>query len=945
MKKTLMTITRRLSSKNSKLKDFETQNISRQRQSNSSMNQPRTFIEEKPKISIEFLINGLEKKSHQKIPDNESSNQTSFYFEPIGENINSLVNIKNQTAYFAKLNLIFDYIASLQRHFPNSKEPSLRLAMLFDFIEKNNFRISLPHLASYFLQNLNNFQPKNNQKFCEVEMKIMSMRSNYEENLRNLFNSSGDICSFSEIFLTLVASRLQKEIANGKYSKELPRSVLNFFFDELHEISKLQIPYFENLRENFADSVKANLNSFSKNQKESFKTIEDAIRNLHQLCSLSIGSTNYVFDFNKHLMVLKNNLNMMNIKQTNEVISMIISRILLEDEESMYISLFIKELSCNIDSVLDNTANGDELEAQIPIFFQNLKTLKDIFPFFASNVKETDIFLLLMNRVSPKTLNITFSIDNFENISSNLSNDFFTKQEFVRFIENADLAKLSSDIRIFIFHLYFRHMKVNSLIFEKKLSNYFTEHWNLTSVFETFFFILLSYESNYIRSSEIANIDALNRIKLKNPLSFQTLIPKSMSKGQILDCYRKIKIFQRKHSDLIKKNREVYFNTKSLERTFYYFSQLLTTHIFENVVVPIIYENKFTENNSKSLEGENGQRIETYTRSEVEELIVDHSKLLQKFSNTYSSRFHFDFVQFFLTTLDKICSPTSSVKIANYIFNSPLEKNAEVLISNYILDRMKFTISSITQSKETNSDFDIKYFSNFLKFNNKELDFSSIISFIQNELTSDLFKNDIQSSLNLIFILLMTSKGNIPQFQNFFDYLMNNRSLILNQLKKDFFSLNDIRNIFYALIVPLNRKWVSANQKELICFIDDIRDLISSNRIISSQESKDKKFNLSYIQMIFLDFLRKEKIENQPEKFVEIFRVDFFIRPNIVIEINGQVHFKRDQKDQFSILKKEILEFFGYVVVELTDEEINSMKILESKIKEIKRLVTIHSRS
>ena len=94
----------------------------------------------------------------------------------------------------------------------------------------------------------------------------------------------------------------------------------------------------------------------------------------------------------------------------------------------------------------------------------------------------------------------------------------------------------------------------------------------------------------------------------------------------------------------------------------------------------------------------------------------------------------------------------------------------------------------------------------------------------------------------------------------------------------------------------------------------------------------------SGLQRKFEEILKKLKVEYEKEKKTDFCAIDFFIMPNIVIEINGPDHYCFGQLKGKDNLKKRVLKFQGYKVMNVSYREFGKIQELENKIKKILKI-------
>ena len=89
----------------------------------------------------------------------------------------------------------------------------------------------------------------------------------------------------------------------------------------------------------------------------------------------------------------------------------------------------------------------------------------------------------------------------------------------------------------------------------------------------------------------------------------------------------------------------------------------------------------------------------------------------------------------------------------------------------------------------------------------------------------------------------------------------------------------------------------------------------------------------SNIQIQIGSLFNRLGIEHEPEKFVLFGKVDFFIKPNIILEVLGNCHFYKGQLDNVSKYKKKAYQALGYRTFYCTD---SFLKQHDNKLKLIR---------
>jgi very-short-patch-repair endonuclease len=107
------------------------------------------------------------------------------------------------------------------------------------------------------------------------------------------------------------------------------------------------------------------------------------------------------------------------------------------------------------------------------------------------------------------------------------------------------------------------------------------------------------------------------------------------------------------------------------------------------------------------------------------------------------------------------------------------------------------------------------------------------------------------------------------------------------------------------------------------------REAIEEKRVNSAKQKIDRAETEA--ERVLAHHLAAKKIKFEPQYKIGDYRVDFFVRPNIAIEVNGSVHRTLEvyYKDRF---KRGVLEKQGYLVLAISNLSVmrNGSKIAES---------------
>lgn len=121
---------------------------------------------------------------------------------------------------------------------------------------------------------------------------------------------------------------------------------------------------------------------------------------------------------------------------------------------------------------------------------------------------------------------------------------------------------------------------------------------------------------------------------------------------------------------------------------------------------------------------------------------------------------------------------------------------------------------------------------------------------------------------------------------------------------------------------------------EVIAFLENEEEKIPNNK----REEEGGKEDTTLLQNDVKIILKVAKIPFETEKLIKnLYRVDFLIDPNIIIEVNGPIHFGFRSEDQSlngkTLLKTKILEKKGFKVVNISYGEWYGLRGVNKKIE------------
>jgi hypothetical protein len=199
---------------------------------------------------------------------------------------------------------------------------------------------------------------------------------------------------------------------------------------------------------------------------------------------------------------------------------------------------------------------------------------------------------------------------------------------------------------------------------------------------------------------------------------------------------------------------------------------------------------------------------------------------------------------------------------------------------------------------------------------------------------SEMFSTDANVLLSIVNILLMNEK-------------LNNDTRLLHRIMKNTFETININS--FSTFLNLN---YDAFSSFLSSYKLEYRNSgIISEETLSSFEEIINKYNTERIrgnlsrpskfQEIISELLKAMKITFEAEKQIDVYTIDFFIKPNICFEINGPIHYIYDSRTlNWKTCKKyKNLSLLGFDVRYLTFSKWEEVEKSEQKYQLLKDIL------
>jgi len=318
--------------------------------------------------------------------------------------------------------------------------------------------------------------------------------------------------------------------------------------------------------------------------------------------------------------------------------------------------------------------------------------------------------------------------------------------------------------------------------------------------------------------------------------------------------------------------------------------QIGNLEIFDRLIA--YAENKLIENAKKY---DSGLNINTFTKAEKEGFLNDL----------------FEFFKIH-TELGKVQLEILNIFLVHYIFNLNLnnfistkleEKGGFNDFMNNLYNLLWLISISIANISENSNKLNANG-SSSLNTLNKSL----CLETYDKNLENDLLLSD-KAVNNLVTLLKFISKH--LDFENSFALEMDQKIRLYKSL----------------LYLKLEGIVLNENLENFVKKFKNFHLLNSQNHI--SESLMEKKFE---------DILKKFKMNYEKEKITDFCSADFFIKPNIIVEINGPDHYSFGALKGKDNLKKRALKIIGFKILNIGYKEFKNLNELENKIKNILKI-------
>lgn len=262
--------------------------------------------------------------------------------------------------------------------------------------------------------------------------------------------------------------------------------------------------------------------------------------------------------------------------------------------------------------------------------------------------------------------------------------------------------------------------------------------------------------------------------------------------------------------------------------------------------------------------------------------------------------------------------------ISNINFNQITSNHTSEKDSNYIskmsnlynlLWLISISISNICENSKGLSSFNNSNNSSVITHStNKNSNSQSNINIGSKSLFLEIYDKNLEKEL------LLSEKA-VVNLVNLMKYISKSLDLE-NSISLDI----DQKVRLYKSLVYLKLEGITLNEN-LENFVKKFKSFHMMNLL--------NKTTGSLMEKKFSEILNKFNIQYEKEKKTDFCSGDFFIKPNIIIEINGPDHYCFGILKGKDNIKKRSLKFLGYKVLNISYKEFNNLTELENKIKHI----------
>ena len=135
--------------------------------------------------------------------------------------------------------------------------------------------------------------------------------------------------------------------------------------------------------------------------------------------------------------------------------------------------------------------------------------------------------------------------------------------------------------------------------------------------------------------------------------------------------------------------------------------------------------------------------------------------------------------------------------------------------------------------------------------------------------------------------------------------------------------------------------WQAYHPKEsgkvdyVVCTCRDEMNWSENMKIMQKEQNSMESNSQMQTELLF----KRVGLEFEKERFLHVTKVDFYIKPKIVLEIVGEGHFFNNEIDNYSKIKKKIFLMLGYRCLYVSDGFLKNFENKNKLVESIKKIV------
>lgn len=810
----------------------------------------------------------------------------------------------------------------------------IELARFFDIL--NNFNIQLP-LYEVCLNFMRSINFCSNQELFASEIEALwqlERPSSYQLFIQCIFkNFNGKVNLNNQVFLWLLGTRLNINfISKASISKDIQKSkeIVSKTLSAIEKNEKFSFVRFEAKKlflevENCKNELNVSKEESIKagNQKEKYQPVPPFD---------SFSSISETENMNTIIMKLITISPRISLPSLNRIMEKILQHLSSGTLDRTIAIRFLKKSRIEFAETLLHTPTSEDLNFYMLTYLKLCNQLVTEHKIFNSPSQQLPIVLLFHKELSEEFFTL-FSNE----VTDKINLSFITTNEeiqnaFDQLIQNFKFNNYSSLVRRLLYVVYFGCPQIQSNEFEIQICENLKNISTHENIIEVFHFIILENKYREKRSEHTQKLHLILRAYLNKPFFINQLKHEPLNKRKVHLIYKELDYLSKLTQINSTKFNLNYYKMKFLKRTLVSYAQISNEEIMGKFVVKNV-QHLQTSKTKKEDE-------KFFNESELIKVFFSHLKVIEFVMSATPMNLNKNYISFFLDLVWKVTdSSNSKITFISMLYDMTLEQES----LRYLQSLMKEILEQIFDQIRRNTAIEYSFanfrrFHKLMRFRSMNESFKDLPPKIDALLTEDLFKTDLDISTGLLFIPMLIDEVPHPQYQNFADYFVLHYNEIIQNLKSSLKTfLPRIRLLLQILIIAKRRGFFTKNVELIENKIQMLNKELEAFKEIngSNQSIIGKHLKISHLQILFANFLEEKSIEFKIEPLLGPYSVDFYISPNIAIEIQGHSHFNKEEIDQFSIIKKEVLEYLGYKVAFVTSAEMNDRPLLQQKFKEI----------